>query len=110
MEAALKLLNGTRRPKRASDLVRWQAGAVSPERALMKSQRCLQKISAGISLIVLSLGFSFLGLLPFFNKPQANLTDVPCVSSASWIAGSSASLLAGTTFLVASYFYWRRYP
>jgi hypothetical protein len=76
----------------------------------MKSQRRLQKISAGLSLIVLSLGFSLLGLLPYFNKPQANLEDVPFVSSAYWIAGISASLLAGTTFLVASYVYWRRHP
>jgi hypothetical protein len=77
---------------------------------LMKSQRRLQKISAGISLIILSLGFSFLGLLSFFNKPHADLANVPCVDSAYWIAGSSASLLAGTTFLVASCVYWRRYP
>jgi hypothetical protein len=74
----------------------------------MKSQRRLQKISAGISLFVLSLGFSFLGLLPFFNNPQANLADVPSVSTPFWIAGSSASLLAGTTFLVASCVYWKR--
>ena len=98
-QAALKSLNRTRKIS---------AEAVSPKRALMKNQRRLQKISAGISLIVLSLGFSFLGLLPFFNNPQANLADVPGVSSASWIAGSSASLLAGTTFLVASCVYWRR--
>jgi hypothetical protein len=78
-------------------------------KGLMKSQRRLQKISAGISLIILSLGFSFLGLLSFFNKPHADLANVPCVDSAYWIAGSSASLLAGTTFLVASCVYWRRY-
>jgi hypothetical protein len=76
----------------------------------MKSQRRLQKISAGISLIILSLAFSFLGLLSFFNKPHADLANVPCVDSASWIAGSSASLMTGTTFLVACCVYWRRYP
>jgi polyferredoxin len=82
--------------------------AVSPKRALMKSQRRLQKISARISLVILTLGFSFLGLLSFVNKPQADLATVPCVESASSIAGSAASLLAGTTFLVASCVYWRR--
>jgi hypothetical protein len=76
----------------------------------MKSQRRLQKILAGISLIILSLGFSFLGLLSFLNKPHADLANVPCVDSASWIAGTSASLVVGMTFLVASYVYWRRYP
>jgi hypothetical protein len=81
-----------------------------PKRALMKRQRHLQKISAGISLVILSLGFSFLGLLSFFNKPHADLANVPCVDSAYRIAGSAASLLAGTTFVVASCVYWRRYP
>jgi hypothetical protein len=80
-----------------------------PKLALMKRQRHLQKISAGISLVILSLGFSFLGLLSFCNKPHANLANVPCVDSAYRIAGSAASLLAGTTFVVASCVYWRRY-
>jgi hypothetical protein len=61
----------------------------------MKRQRHLQKISAGISLVILSLGFSFLGLLSFFNKPHADLANVPCVDSAYRIAASAASLLAG---------------
>ena len=67
-----------------------------------------QKISAGISLVILSLGFSLLGLLSFANKPHADLANVPCVGSAPCIAGSAASLLVGTTFLVASCVYWRR--
>jgi hypothetical protein len=54
-----------------------------PETSLMKSQRRLQKISAGISLVILSLGFSLLGLLSFVNKPHADLANVPCVASAS---------------------------
>jgi hypothetical protein len=36
------------------------------------------------------------------DRAHADLAHVPCVDSAYWIAGSSASLLAGTTFLVAS--------
>jgi hypothetical protein len=75
---------------------------------LTKRQRCLQKFSAGISLVILSLGFSFLGLLSFFNKPHADLANVPCADSAHRIAGSAASLLAGTTFVVASCVYWRQ--
>jgi hypothetical protein len=75
--------------------------------ALMKSQRDLQKISAGISLIILSLAFFLLGLLSFFSKPH---TDLANVDNAFRLAGSSASLFAGTTFLVASCAYWRRYP
>jgi hypothetical protein len=80
-----------------------------PETALMKSQTRLQKISAGISLVILSLGFSSLGLLSFVNKPHADLANIPQVGTASCIAGTAASLLAGTTFLVASCVYWRRY-
>ncbi len=76
----------------------------------MNTQRRLHKISAGVSLVILSLGFSFLGLLSFVNKPHADLANVPCLNSASCIAGSAASLLASTTFLVASCAYWRRYP
>src|SRR5215471_9825413 len=70
----------------------------------------LQKICVAISLIFLSLGFFFLGLLSFLNKPHADLTNVASFPSVSWIAGSSASLLAGTTFLIASCVFWRRYP
>jgi hypothetical protein len=81
-----------------------------PETALMKSQRRLQKISAGISLVILSLGFSLLGLLSFVNQPHADLANIPHVGTASCIAGTAASLLAGTTFLAASCVYWRRYP
>ena len=70
----------------------------------------LQKISVSMSLIILSLGVFFLGLLSFFNEPHVDLANVPCVDSASWIAGNSASFFAGSTFLVASCVYWRRYP
>jgi molecular chaperone DnaK (HSP70) len=60
--------------------------------ALTKSRRRLQRISAGISLIILSLGFSLLGLLSLVNKPHADLANVPCAGTASWIAGSAFSL------------------
>jgi hypothetical protein len=59
--------------------------------ALMKSRRRLQRISAGISLIILSLGFSLLGLLSLVNKPHADLANVPCAGAASWIAGSASA-------------------
>jgi hypothetical protein len=97
-------------PKSRSEPLLWKIGAeaVSPKRALINTQGRLQKISAGISLIILSLAFSFLGLLSLFNKPHPDLANVRFVDSASWIAGSSASLLTGTTFLVACCVYWRR--
>ena len=34
----------------------------------MKTLNDIKNLSAGISLIVLSLGFSFLGILSFFNR------------------------------------------
>jgi len=49
----------------------------------MKSQRRLQKISASISLVILTLGFSFLGLVSFVNKPHADLPKVTCVDEAA---------------------------
>src|SRR5262252_8076209 len=49
----------------------------------MKSQRRLQKISASISLVILTLGFSFLGLVSFVNKPHADLPKVTCVGEAA---------------------------
>jgi len=76
----------------------------------MKSRRRLQRISTAISLIVLSLAFSLLGLLSFFNKLHADLAQVSFVDYASWIVGSFASLFVGTTFLAACCVYWTRYP
>jgi hypothetical protein len=66
-------------PKSQSELRLWKisAEAVSPKRALMKSQRRLQKISAGISLIVLSLGFSFLRL---GLSASCEYHPCPCIS------------------------------
>jgi hypothetical protein len=77
-------------------LSKFSAEPVSQKTALMKSRRRLQRISAGISLIILSLGFSLLGLLSLANKPHADLANVPCAVTASWTAGSASSLLVGT--------------
>ena len=100
---------GSATPKSQSAPRLWKisAEAVSLKGALMKSQRDLQKISAGIRLIILSLAFFLLGLLSFFSKPHADLANV---DNAFRLAGSSASLFAGTIFLIASCAYWRRYP
>jgi Mn2+/Fe2+ NRAMP family transporter len=72
-------------------------------------RRGLQKISVGVSLMILSLGFLFLGLVSLLNQPHGDLANVASAASISRIAGSTASLLASTIFLVASCIYWSRH-
>jgi hypothetical protein len=70
--------------------------------------RDLKRTSAGISLLMLALGFSLLGILSFITRPQAELAIVSGVEQNCCVAGSVASVLAGTIFLVAACIYWRR--
>ena len=67
----------------------------------------LQKISAGISLVVLALGFSFIGLRSLIHRPVAG--DSLAFSATSCVVGGWAGLAAGTIFLGVAFVYWRRY-
>jgi hypothetical protein len=67
----------------------------------------LKRASARISLVMLALGFSFLGILPFINRLQGEPPIASALEQNGCVAGSAASLLAGAVFLVAACIYWR---
>ncbi|MBV9644559.1 MAG: hypothetical protein JO334_13395 [Verrucomicrobia bacterium] len=67
----------------------------------------LKRASAGISLVMLALGFSFLGIVPFVQRMQGESAIASALEQNCCIAGSFASLLAGTIFLIAACIYWR---
>lgn len=66
----------------------------------------LEKVSTGISLVSLSLGFLVFGLLIIAHRHQADLNDLLNGSSVAAFGGS-ASILVGTIFLISAYLYWR---
>ena len=72
----------------------------------LSSQKALQLISTGVSLISLSLGFSIFGILIIVNQHQADLNDL---SGNGFLAttGGVGAILVGTAFLVAACLHWR---
>jgi hypothetical protein len=70
--------------------------------------RNLKRASAGISLVMLALGFSLLGVLSFLNRLHGELAIAPIVEQNCCVAGSAVSVFAGSVFLIAACFYWRR--
>jgi hypothetical protein len=74
----------------------------------MKTLNDIKILSAGISLIVLSLGFSFLGILSFFNRHYDGEAVSCCLNNSFCVAGSVASLVTGAAFLLAACLYWSR--
>ncbi len=68
--------------------------------------RPVQKISAGISLVILALGFSLIGLLSLTRGPLVG--DSLAFSPTSCVIGGWAGLAAGSIFLGAAFVYWRR--
>jgi hypothetical protein len=70
--------------------------------------RNLKQLSTGISLVILSLGFSLLGALSFFSRAEGNLPIVTDLEKNCHWLGSSFSIFAGLIFLAAAYAHWRR--
>jgi hypothetical protein len=70
--------------------------------------RDLERTSARISLLMLALGFSLLGIMSFISRQQGALAIASGVEQNCCVAGSAASVLAGAIFLVAACIYWRR--
>jgi hypothetical protein len=59
--------------------------------------KALQKISTGISLVGLFLGFSIFGILIIVHRHQADLNDLVSGSSAATVGGI-ISILVGSVF------------
>ena len=74
-----------------------------------KTRTSLKKISTGISLVILTLGFSLLGLLTFVNINREGVINALSLENSFAIAGSSISILLGAALLVAASLYWNRY-
>lgn len=74
----------------------------------MKTLNHIQNLSAGISLIVLSLGFSLLGMLSFLNRHHDGEAASRCLDNSFCVAGSVVSLVTGAAFLFAACLYWSR--
>jgi hypothetical protein len=72
-----------------------------------EASRPAQKISAGISLIILALGFSLIGFMSLVHGPLAG--DSLAFSANSCVIGGWAGLAAGSIFFGAAFVYWRRY-
>ena len=72
-----------------------------------QASRSVQKISAGISLVILALGFSLIGLLSLTHGPLAG--DSLAFSAISRVIGGWAGLGAGSIFFGGAFVYWRHY-
>jgi hypothetical protein len=72
----------------------------------MNATRHFQKISTGLSLVVLAVGFSLIGLTSVLH-PLCSV-DGPDFNRTSCALGGTAGLAAGTIFFVAALLYWRR--
>jgi hypothetical protein len=55
-----------------------------------------------MSLIILALGFSALGLVSYLNKPSSQVGSHLSVENTYTFIGSGFSILVGTIFLVAA--------
>ena len=69
--------------------------------------RSVQKIAAGISLVILALGFSWIGLLSLTHGTLAG--DSLAFSAIRRVIGGWAGLGAGSIFFGAGFVYWRHY-
>jgi hypothetical protein len=77
------------------------------EYATSQASRSFQKISAGISLVILALGFSLIGLLSLTHGPLAG--DSLAFSAISCVIGGWAGVGAGSIFFSVAFVFWRHY-
>jgi hypothetical protein len=70
------------------------------------SRQTLQRISTGMSLVSLALGFWAFAMLIIINRHQAELNGLSGGSSFAMVGGIGA-FLVGTVFLGAACFHWR---
>jgi hypothetical protein len=73
----------------------------------MKTSQHFQKISAGVSLFILALGFSSIGLMSLIHPPLSG--DSLAFSAMSSAVGGWASIAVASAFLFAAFVYWRRH-
>jgi hypothetical protein len=75
----------------------------------VNTRRWLKRISTSLSLVILTLGFSLLGLLTLINSNRGGVVNTLSFQNSSAVVGSSVSIVLGAAFLVAAFLYWSRY-
>jgi hypothetical protein len=73
----------------------------------MKTSQQFQKILAGLSLMVLALGFTLIGFVSILHRPLST-EELEVGATISTLIGGCAGMGAGATFSLASLVYWRR--
>lgn len=68
----------------------------------MKAPNHLRTLVTSLSLIILALGFSSLGIVSFLNNQPNHTNSIFCAENAYSLLGGSFSVLVGTTFFVAA--------
>jgi hypothetical protein len=81
--------------------------AKKPPIPTMKTTQHFQKISAGVSLFILALGFLLIGLVSLIHAPFSG--DSLAYSAMSCSIGGWASMAVASAFLFATLVYWRRF-
>jgi hypothetical protein len=72
----------------------------------MKTLQDFQKISAGLSLVILALGFSSIGLASVIHATASD-DSITC-SAVSCAMGGWASVAVACVFLFAAFVHWQR--
>ena len=108
---------GTSCPKWRGSFVVLQKGIIERatinERTDMNAQattaantrRWLKRISTSMSLILLTLGFSLLGLLTLINSNREGAVNTLCLENSSAVV----SIVLGAAFLLSAFLYLSRY-
>jgi hypothetical protein len=73
----------------------------------MKTSQDFQKISAGVSLFILALGFSSIGLMSLIHQPLSG--DSLALSGLSCVIGGWASIAVASVFIFAALLHVRRH-
>ena len=73
----------------------------------MKTSQAFQKISAGVSLFILALGFSSIGLMSLIHQSLSD--DSLAFSAMSCAIGGWASIAVASIFIFAALRYLRRH-
>jgi hypothetical protein len=74
----------------------------------MTNSRDIKSLSAVISLAVLAIGFSLLGLLALVNQRHEPGASATILENNCCVLGSIISIVAGAIFLTAGCIYWNR--
>ena len=73
----------------------------------MKPSQQIQRISAGISLLILAIGFTLMGLMSILHRPLSG-DGLEVSSKTGCSVGGCASMATGSIFSFAALLFWRQ--